>query len=79
MLPVDDAKAPAAKHLAKWRPQVLELESKPIATPSVNELPKSEDNEDSAPPAVISTNASAPGDSEQMKANQGALAVAAAG
>lgn len=65
----DDAKAPTAKHLARWRPQVLASESKPSVTPAPN---------------GVTTLSSAPApagkaEGEQMKNNQAGHAVAAAG
>lgn len=75
----DDAKAPAAKHLAKWRPHVLASESKPSVTPDTNRVIKSEDSKDPPLQAVNTASKISSGDGEQLKGNQGALPVAAAG
>ena len=77
--PDDDAKAPTAKHLAKWRPQVLASESKPNPAPVPNGLQYPEDSKStssSAPPAPSPT---VKAEGEQMKKNQAGQAVAAAG
>ncbi|CAF9909350.1 MAG: hypothetical protein ALECFALPRED_005526 [Alectoria fallacina] len=72
----DDAKAPTAKHLAKWRPEVLASESKPrqVSAPNGKEHPEdSKPTLSSAPSPVVKS------EGEQMKNNQAGQAVAAAG
>lgn len=75
----DDAKAPTAKHLAKWRPQVLASEGKPNPAPAPNSQQQAEDSK-SAPSSAPSKHSPAiKNESEQMKNNQAGQAVAAAG
>ena len=72
----DDAKAPTAKLLAKWRPQVLASESKPSLAPAPNGIEHPEDSHptlSSAPPPAVKS------EGEQMKNDQAGQAVAAAG
>lgn len=72
----DDAKVPTAKHLARWRPQVLASESKPSVTPAPNGVGHPEDSK----PTLSSAPAPAgKAEGEQMKNNQAGHAVAAAG
>ncbi|KAL6720739.1 hypothetical protein ACLMJK_002664 [Lecanora helva] len=75
----DDAKPFAAKHLRKWRPDVLAAESKLLSTPYTNGLPEYEDTKDPTSSVTPSAGAEADGDREQIKPSQGALPVAAAG
>ena len=72
----DDAKAPTAKHLAKWRPEVLASESKPrqVSAPNGKEHP-----EDSKPTLSSAPSPAVKSEGEQMKNNQSGQAVAAAG
>ncbi|KAK4696411.1 hypothetical protein P7C71_g1492, partial [Lecanoromycetidae sp. Uapishka_2] len=72
----DDAKAPAAKHLVKWRPQVLALDIKPNKESNLNGI-KIEGPRSPPPQAITSTSTRA--ESEQMEQNQASLPVAAAG
>lgn len=72
----DDAKAPTAKHLAKWRPYVLASENKPRSDPAPNGVQNPEDSKHT-PQSVPSPAEKAEG--EQMKSNQASQAVAAAG
>ena len=75
----DDAKAPAAKHLAKWRPHILESEGKTNTSLSPNTPSKSEGIQEPSVSSLPHANAASAGEGEQMNANQGALPVAAAG
>ena len=72
----DDAKAPAAKHLAKWRPQVLASETKPITIPDTNGI-KSQGPKGSTP--LPFTPDATKVESEQMGNQQAGPPVAAAG
>lgn len=72
----DDAKGPTAKHLAKWRPQLLASESKPSPAPAPNGL---QHLEDSQPTLSTASSAVVKAEGEQMKSNQAGQAVAAAG
>lgn len=72
----DDAKAPATKHLAKWRPQVLGSETKPSTASNTNGV-KPEDTRSPPSSALPATLAKA--ESEQMGQNQASPPVAAAG
>ncbi len=72
----DDAKAPAAKHLAKWRPQILASGSMPSTASSTKGV-KSEDPRSPLAPAMPSSSTNVEGD--QMGKNQGSPPVAAAG
>ena len=72
----DDAKAPTARHLAKWRPHILTLESKVRLAPATNGLQHPDDSNptpSSAPSIAIKV------EGEQMKDSQAGQAVAAAG
>lgn len=78
----DDAKAPTAKHLAKWRPQVLASEGKLNPVPALNNQQQAEDSKpapSSAPSAPSKHSPAIKNESEQMKNNQAGQAVAAAG
>lgn len=72
----DDAKTPAARHLAKWRPQVLVSETEPPAATVTNGV-KPEDPRKSPPSAVILNATKA--ESEPMEQNQASPPVAAVG
>lgn len=72
----DDAKAPTAKHLAKWRPQVLASESKPSPAPAPNGM---EHQEESNPTLSSAPSPAVKSEGDQMKTNQAGQAVAAAG
>lgn len=72
----DDGKAPTAKHLAKWRPQVLASESKPSLAPAPNGM---EHPEESNPTLSSAPSPAVKSEGEQMNANQAGQAVAAAG
>lgn len=74
----DDAKAPTAKHLAKWRPQVLASESKANPVPAPNGLPHPDSNPTSSS-APSPPSPAVKAEDEQMKKNQVGQAVAAAG
>lgn len=72
----DDAKALTTKHLARWRPQVLDSESKPSPAPAPNGVQHPEDSNptpSSAPSPAVKI------EGEQMKKNHVGQAVAAAG
>ena len=71
----DDAKGPAAKVLAKWRPQVLPPPAKPSTPLNMNGL-KSEEVK-SPPPSTLAH--TTPVGGEQMEHKQGGFPVAAAG
>ncbi len=71
----DDAKGPAAKVLAKWRPQVLPTPAKPSTPLTINGV-KSEEAK-SPPPSTLAH--TTPVGGEQMEHKQGGLPVAAAG
>ena len=75
----DDAKAPAAKHLAKWRPHVLASENKTMTLSGPNASIKSEERQNESMSPGPLANPAPTREGEQMKANQGALPVAAAG
>ena len=75
-LPDDDAKAPTAKHLAKWRPHAMVPENKPRSDPAPNGVYNPEDS-NPTPQSVPSPADKAKG--EQIKSNQAGQAVAAAG
>lgn len=72
----DDAKAPTAKHLAKWRPHAMVSENKPRSDPVPNGVYNPEDS-NPTPQSVPSPADKAKG--EQIKNNQAGQAVAAAG
>lgn len=72
----DGAKAPAAKHLAKWRPQVIAADSKPSTASNTNGV-KPEDPRSPPPLPAPSTSSNVEG--EQVRKTQGSPAVAAAG
>ena len=75
----DDAKAPTAKHLAKWRPHVLASESKPKPNPALNGLQDPEDSNSTPSSAPSPPSPIVKAEGEQMKSNQAGQAVAAAG
>lgn len=70
----DDAKGPAAKVLAKWRPQVLP--AKP-STPLIHMNGVKSEEVKSPPPSTLAH--STPVGGEQMEHKQGGFPVAAAG
>lgn len=72
----DDAKAPTAKHLAKWRPYVLASENKPRSDQALNDVQIPDDSKHT-PQSGPSPAEKAEG--EQMKNNQASQPVAAAG
>lgn len=71
----DDAKGPAAKVLAKWRPQVLPPPTKPSTPLNINGVKPEEAK--STPPSTLAHTTSVGG--EQMEHKQGGFPVAAAG
>ena len=75
----DDAKAPTAKHLAKWRPQVLASESKPNLASAPNGLQHTEDSKRNTSSVASPPSTAFKAGGEQMKNNQATQAVAAAG
>ena len=72
----DDAKAPTAKHLARWRPQVLASESKQSLAPALNGVDHPGDSKPGLSSAPVPASKA---EGEQMKSNQAGHAVAAAG
>ena len=71
----DDAKGPAAKVLAKWRPHVLPSPAKPSTPLNTNGV-KSEEAKSPQPSTLAHTT---PVGGEQMEHKQGGFPVAAAG
>lgn len=72
----DDAKAPTAKHLSKWRPHAMAPGNKPKVDPAPNGIYNPEDSKPT-PQSVPSPADKVKG--EQMKNNPAGQAVAAAG
>lgn len=75
----DDAKAPTAKLLAKWRPQVLASESRPNLASAPNGLQHPEDSNSTYSPAPSLPSQGVKAEDETMKKNHASQAVAAAG
>lgn len=73
----DEAKIPAGKLLAKWRPQLLASETKANTTPTLNGIQHPDDVKPTAPSSAFPSTTEPEG--KQMKSHQVSPPVAAAG